>query len=280
MTTPVIIMPVHGMGDTRLGYDQQLKRALRARLGNTAWQAVIWQAVYYQDVMQRNQRRLFERMRDSGQVDWLRLRRFLLFGFSDAAGMEMKPQQPGSLYEQIQARIVATLDRAWVLAGERAAPVLIVAHSLGGQIVSNYLWDAQCRRASVGVFRPDRDAAIGGRSAQDRFRRLKSLAALLTTGCNIPIFIAGLPAGRIRPVAVNARGWRFRWENYYDRDDALGWPLRPINAAYRRTVAIDRQISVGSFPQSFTPLSHNAYWRDAGFLRPLERAVRAILAQR
>lgn len=283
MSIELVVMPVHGMGATPPDYDRKLKQAIRRRLGARDWAAVAWHPVYYQGVLQKNQERLLRDMRSQVRLDWIRLRRFLLFGFSDAAGMETKPQLPGSVYEKIQETILATLDQAFASAGGRNVPLVLVAHSLGCQVMSNYLWDAQQDAASAGVFGTDYEPRVGKRSRLDRFRRLKTLRLLFTTGCNIPIFIAGLPKQAIEPVIRDRRGWEFRWENYYDRDDVLGWPLRPINAAYRRTVALDRAINAGGtltgWLGSWTPASHTAYWQDDDFLDPLEQGLRELLRE-
>lgn len=277
MAVELVIMPVHGMGDTQADFAGKLERAVDRRLDPGRRERVHWQPVFYQGVLQPNQRSMMQRMKTRADIDWIRLRRFLLSGFSDAATMESKPHLPGSVYQRVQAIIVQALDDAWAAAGGRAVPVIVIAQSLGGQVISNYLWDAQARAPRAGVFRRDRADRVGGRSAHDRFRRFKSLRLLVTTGCNIPIFVAGLGAEQIRPIAVAERGWNFRWENFYDPDDVLGWPLRPINAAYRRAVAADHRINSGdglrSWLTSWSPMSHTAYWLDDDFLDSLTAAI-------
>ncbi len=284
MAIELVIMPVHGMGDTRADFAGKLRKEVGRRLAPAQRDQVHWQPVFYQGVLQPHQRNMMQRMKTQADIDWIRLRRFLLSGFSDAATMESKPQLPNSVYRQVQAIILQALDDAWAAAGGRAVPVIVIAQSLGGQVISNYLWDAQARAPRAGVFQRDRADSIGGRSAHDRFRRFKSLQFLFTTGCNIPIFVAGLDADQIRPVAVAQRGWNFRWENFYDPDDVLGWPLRPINAAYRRAVSADHAINsgggLGSWLTSWSPMSHTAYWRDDDFLDPLEVAIKGIVPTR
>lgn len=281
MAVELVILPVHGMGDTQAGFAGKLQKAVGRRLAPAQRAQVHWQPVFYQGVLQPNQRRMMQRMKTQADIDWIRLRRFLLSGFSDAATMESKPHLPNSVYHRVQAIILQALDDAWDAAGGRAVPVIVVAQSLGGQVISNYLWDAQARAPRAGVFRRDRADRVGGRAAQDRFRRLKSLRFLFTTGCNIPIFVAGLEADQIRPVIVAGRGWNFRWENFYDPDDVLGWPLRPINAAYRQAVAADHAINSGGGPRSWltswSPMSHTGYWLDDDFLDPLEAAIKRMV---
>lgn len=277
MSKELAVVVIHGMGDTERNYDKRLKAKLRDRMGATAWARISWHRAYYQPVLQTNQERLMKDTVRQADVDWLKLRRFVLYGFSDAAAMGARPHKKGSVYQQIQQSILDTLNEAMESLADPRKPVMIIAHSLGCQIISNYIWDAQQSSVEAGVFRSDLPNPIGKQTAEDRFRRLKTLDTLFTSGCNIPIFIAGLPKEKIRPVITNARGWRFRWENYYDPDDVLGWPLHPLSPAYKAAIAVDKAISAGNLLNSWTPLSHSAYWADDDFLEPVEKAMLAVV---
>ena len=60
-------------------------------------------------------------------------------------------------------------------------------------------------------------------------------------------------------------------------DDILGYPLRPINDAYRRTVHRDIAINVGGLFASWNPLSHARDWTDGDFVRPVARFLATLL---
>ena len=276
-TKTLAVLAVHGMGDTELQFDRKLKSAIRKRLTAQAWSRVSWNRVYYQPVLQKNQKRVMDATLRMADVDWIKLRRFVLYGFSDAAGMEARPYARNSVYQKIQEVVLEALDQAFDALEEPTGPVVVIANSLGCQVISNYIWDAQRRSCGAGVFRSDSRNPIGQRSAKDKFRRLKTLRYLFTSGCNIPIFIAGKPENKIKPITVGSRGWNFRWENYYDPDDVLGWPLRPINARYRAAVAVERPINAGGPLNSWSPMSHGAYWTDSDFLDPVEKGIRTLL---
>jgi hypothetical protein len=86
----------------------------------------------------------------------------------------------------------------------------------------------------------------------------------ITTGCNIPIFVAAHKEMTIIPIAAPRPS--FKWLNIYDPDDALGWPLRPLSEGYRVLVE-DRAINAGHgvidwIVKSWNPLSHSSYWQD------------------
>lgn len=281
MSKDVVVVTVHGMGDTKTNYDQALKVEIRDRLGSNKWSKVCWETAYYQDVLQGNQRRMMQDMKSKADIDFIKLRKFLLYGFSDAAAMEAKPTQKNSVYHQIQDKIVDALQNALSRVDDEKTPVVLLAHSLGCQVMSNYIWDAQQSSVAAGVFRSDIPNPIGKTTDHDKFLRLKTLKHLFTSGCNIPIFIAGKPKEKIEPILVNKRGWNIDWQNYYDADDVLGWPLKPINTPYREAVRIDKEINAGGnfvdWLKSSTPLAHGNYWGDDDYLDPVEDAIRKII---
>ncbi len=68
-----------------------------------------------------------------------------------------------------------------------------------------------------------------------------------------------------------------RWVNYFDPDDLLAWPLKPINAAYASVVAGDERINVGGPVTGSTPVSHLAYWQDQKFAGRIAHYLQKIL---
>lgn len=270
MTKTLALITLHGMGDTARNYADELFERLRRELGRSSWDRVLCKPIYYQDILQRNQADIFSRMRE--QLDWMKLRKFLLYGFSDAGSLEYKKEAPNSSYFRTQQEILRRLDQVFEEAG--SVPVIVVAQSLGGQVISSYLWDAeQDPEASVGVWHGTLGDGIARGSAQDRFRRLQGLQRLYTTGCNIPLFVAG----HLRIEAIKAHP-DFRWFNFFDEDDVLGWPLRPLSSSYDRLVE-DLAVNVGSglvgtLVKSWNPLSHEGYWSDAAVVRHIASSIR------
>ncbi len=72
-----------------------------------------------------------------------RIRRFILSGFSGAtafiSNQSFDQFQP---YEEVQIRIHPVLEQVREECGDEV-PIVALNHSLGCQIFSNYLWDAQ-----------------------------------------------------------------------------------------------------------------------------------------
>jgi hypothetical protein len=79
-----------------------------------------------------------------------------------------------------------------------------------------------------------------------------------------------------------------RWLNFLDRDDVLGWPLRPLyekdkedlTPGQRRTLDAleDHELKVGGLITSWNPAAHDFYWEDDEFVRRVADYFRTVLA--
>lgn len=67
-----------------------------------------------------------------------------------------------------------------------------------------------------------------------------------------------------------------RWLNFFDRDDVLGYPLKPTGPAYGAAVNEDLEINVGGWFKSRTPLSHNGYWESKDLARRLAGVIGSL----
>ena len=269
MAKKIAVIAIHGMGDTDRNYAGPLRKNLKSMLTAAQWAKIHFDSIYYQDILQDNQRKLFERSKS--QLDGMFLRKFLLYGISDAAGLEYSRTIPGGVYDISQQRIFDVMGKAFQALGEQLAPVVMVAQSLGGQVISNYIWDAHKESVLWGVWRHQH---AGLPPDDKKFRRFETLRTLFTTGCNIPLFVGGLPRRKIKPIAKPND--EFEWKNYFDEDDVLGWPLQPLSKKYGELVE-DVAINAGGFFTSWNPLSHTGYWTDKDFLRPLTAHLKALL---
>jgi hypothetical protein len=283
----VALITVHGMGETPRDYAAGVFGEMRTRLGPSLRERAAFYSVYYQDILQKNEQTVWDRVDSAGQVHYDALRKFVLFGFADAAGLENRKEDPGSVYELAQGQIARALLAA--CAANPDMPVVFLAHSLGCQVLSSYIYDAQKAgrggRVEAGIWR-DIDAwsrPALGRLLTERekaYLAAGTCSALVTTGCNIPIFVAAHKEMHIKPIVPPTP--RFRWLNLYDPDDVLGWPLQPLSSGYRALVE-DRMINagqgaVGWMLKSWNPLSHNSYWQDGEVLEPLAAMLRRLVS--
>lgn len=274
MPKTIALVTIHGMGDTARDYYTEFYDVIKKSLGKATWDKVIFKPLYYQDILQGNEEAIFNRMRD--QIDWMKLRRFLLYGFSDAASLEYKKEAIGSPYFLTQQMIMHAMDELFEESGQQEIPVIVLAQSLGCQVISNYIWDAQKTSASAGVWSAARNDGVADGSPQDNMRRMRSLQRFYTTGCNIPIFVSGhkIIAAISPPVPS------FKWHNFFDEDDVLGWPLQPLSPSYDKLVE-DISINagggvIGTIVKSWNPFSHEQYWTDSEVTGHLSSAIKQL----
>lgn len=241
---------------------------------------IVFRPVWWSPVIQPREDAMWRAMKEGGELDFRALRRFVLSSLGDAVAY----QQPAGAFNNTYARIHALfrdelrLMRAEL--GDADKPLVVLAHSLGAAITSNYTWD---RQKNV-------DPTNFGATA---FERMETLAGLVTFGCNIPLFTLAYqkvesiefppPAlAQTHPALVPVA----RWLNFYDRDDILGWPLRPLGEfngdpnsvrRYDRSVSQDIEINIGGPLASWNPVSHSEYWTDNDFTKPVADFVGGIL---
>lgn len=300
------LLCMHGMGNLPknefVADIERLKQKLARRMPVDKFSKIYIPAsgIFYSDLTQTQEDKVWEKMIDSGKLSngFIRsktinpIRRFMISGFSDATafigtdGLSSTNQQ----YTAVQKLIYDALVDVHKNCGN--VPVTIISLSLGCQILSNYLWDAQLywRNTNNGDHFPIDSRSIWNnhqRTDNDNFLCLQLLKTWFTTGCNIPIFVSGFK----NVLAVHNRdyGYNFDWINYYDYDDMLGYPLTPLEVLFDPNsnnthgqsyaqAATDIQVNAndgawGAITSSWNPLSHLQYWGDDTVLDALADAI-------
>jgi hypothetical protein len=242
----------------------RLEKALRRALGNVPFELEL---AHWGKELEPAQSAFEERY---GDLDWRGMRRFVISALGDAAQYSAAVYGGGKTsfpaHEKIHAVVAAKLRCLADKCGP-GAPLVLVGHSLGGHILSNHVYDEQKAR------RRGERSCHGG---EHPLERMETLAAMITLGCNIPVFVMGT----IAPEPIELQG--ARWVNYFDRDDVLGFPLRPLyfpnpgeGAAYALE---DVEVKVGllrNLGAGQTPLSHGYYWTNADVVGGIAREIRA-----
>lgn len=279
------VIAIHGMGRTEHKYAEEFREALFTRLKEKA-KRLHFGAIYYQDLLDPNEDRFWKAT--SGRLRWQWLRKFALYFLGDAAALETRKSNADSPYIFAQIAIARELCRAYSCVGA-GSPVTFIAHSLGCQVLSNYLWDAQQYRekgrANVGIWSKPKDYADqispDGILANEQLEFIggSSVRLMYTTGCNIPMFMAGHPRAAIQ--AFDPVQEEFEWHNFYDKDDVLGWPLTELSDSYRYIVK-DHEVNAshglfGWLIKSWNPASHGEYWCDKEVLEHLENQLARLL---
>ena len=267
MPQPIAIAFIHGIGRTEPGYSAAMQRSLVRRFAAHLGAKVpvpdsqlVFEEINWSAALQYRENALWNRLNPAGPMRYKRLRRFLVDFAADAIAY-----QPGSsdrtAYDAVHRQVAVSLARLAERAGP-GAPLCIVAHSLGTVIASNYVYDLMKRHGSFMC--PSVRRLINGTPLE----RGETLSLLYTMGSPIALWSLrfprfGVPIRLPTPsLARHHPGVTPAWINLYDPDDVIGYPLRPLNSAYRAAVTEDRPIDVGSLFTRWNPLSHQGYWND------------------
>ena len=269
MAASIGALIIHGMGSQKPNYSKPTSRAINKELQklNAPSGSVAWQEIWWADVLGTAEHDYLERARQQVSLKWLGLRSFVVNALGDAVGYQQPRSQSNSTYDAVHTRVRECVRTLYVdgLAG-KPKPMVVLAHSLGGQVMSNYIWDRQKSDAE---------------SRGSEFEDMRWLAGLITFGCNIPLFSFAYEdappisfPGDCIPEATRTRA---RWYNFLDADDVLAYPLRAINDNYARAVSADISINVGSPLTSWSPLSHGGYWTDSNFVKPVAKFIHTLI---
>ena len=225
-TPKTVVLCFHGMGTTKeKGYEEEWMRKVFEYLTDEQRNQVLVHGMTYAIGVQNNQKERWEAMRREASLFYNKwARKFLMYYLSDAATLEHNSDEPDSPYRAAQVSIRKELNDLRKRPGvTKDSPIVVLAHSLGCQVFSNFLYDAQNGK---GIFQGNKAS---------RWEKLEKLRFIYSVGCNIPLFVAGF--NEIRPIGETGAAWY----NYHDRRDVLGWPLLPLKE-FQGVVTEDRAV--------------------------------------
>lgn len=277
----IAVAVIHGMGsqgkkpqdiDT-ITYSSGLYTRLKRELGEDFFGRVGWREIFWADILQERQESYIAENLSGKGARWMKVRRFVMHNLADAASYRRTPQDPNDrIYTRIHGRVHRTIERLEQIT-DGQTPLIVLAHSLGGHIMSNYIWDMVHGT-------PEQPGAT-------EFQKLRTMAGFVTFGCNIPVFSFSYEPDDITPISFpgqnipDAKRPKPWWLNLNDKDDALGMPLAGISQGYRDLAdggqLDDRWIDTGNIFEFWNPASHNGYWTDRHFYRPVAALMRKVM---
>ena len=283
MENSIGILVIHGMGNQRPGFANGITEEINKRLEDDA-NSVVWQEVHWARALKSREDELWDCMQKATEpdgtaipLDWKRVREFVVHNFGDAIAYQRDwTKKSSSASEKIHSIVSANIKILKKALPKEDSPIIVVAHSLGAHIMSNYIWDRQHTSSKE----------------NDRLEPIETLAGVISFGCNIPLFSLAFPVAR--PIKLPGQGVKnpalianAKWINFLDRDDVLGWPLKPVyeknltqlTKAEKETVARieDYEINVGSMLTSWDPAAHSSYWTDDDLTRPTAKYLRTLI---
>lgn len=275
----IAVAIVHGVGDTTADFADEMIAELSARFAATTQvpsaDALVFRSVYWGPTLQEPENALWHQLKKGGELDFTSLRRFMVSFAADALAYQPLPDER-SIYDEVHAEYATKLKELAAEAGEDA-PLVIISHSLGTVISSNYLYDLANPRKDL--HGPETLAAQGDEPSA--LERGETLAYFVTMGSPLalwslrfrdfgrPIQVPPAKLKKHHPDLVPLAAW----DNFFDPDDVIGYPLKCLNDAYSKTVTRDCPINVGSILTSWTPMSHVEYWTDNDLTKPVSEKI-------
>ena len=270
MNKKIGVLLVHGLGAVADDFAHDTVHDLRERISGRGLNPdeIAWQSVYWAPALSARENQLWVDLSADHDLNWAKLRKFFINAFGNSTAYHAARDRSDNFYDKIHGTIAESMRELRGKLGSGDKPLIVIAHSLGSVIMSNYIWDRQKGRD---------DERLGANA----FERMETLAGLVTLGTNIPFFtIACNPIISIEfppPGLPEKLKKRAKWLNLYDADDVLGWPLKPLSPSYADAVAEDLEVNVGNMLTSWNPANHSAYWTDDTVIKPVAYLLASIL---
>jgi hypothetical protein len=269
MTGKIAIAIIHGIGEQEPDFAAKMVRLLKKGFtkssGHPPADDLVIEPVYWAPVLQEQEEKLWDKFRHLRKIRFKELRRFLINYGGDIFAYQPIPEHR-RIYDSVHVIFAKTLRKLAQQAGE-TAPLCIIAHSLGTVITSNYLYDLQKDNPPQKTLIGNSVRDIMG-TAPSPLEKGETLVLLYTLGSPLAVFNLRyenfdnpiiFPAPRL---ATHHPRLKSEWLNFYDADDAIGFPLKVLSDSYDAVVKEDVAVNAGSLLESWSPLSHTGYWTN------------------
>jgi hypothetical protein len=201
-------------------------------------------------------------------------RKLIITNIGDLINYGGKPGLPHFGYEQTHELVHQTILNLKKQLNDNA-PLLIIATSMGTEIINDYIRDRQTAN------KEGKADPLGN----SPFERFETLTGLFTLGNNLPIFAASQQLDEIQPIDFPSPLLSPElqsiavWENYYDKNDAMGYPIKPLNKHFEKNPKLnDIQINIGGVLTFWNTFSHFGYWRSRRLVRRLASYIEELLS--
>jgi hypothetical protein len=255
----VALCVLHGIGVQKKDWADRFVTTVRRNVARLhpeidVYPVVVWWA----PITQRYEDHLVSHFRRGLGWNWLRR---LVIDFGGDVIAYQSPSQlsapPSWTYRivhwRIDRRLRALRDTLEQTGGAEPGipvPLVVVAHSLGSVIFSDFVYDVQAGQAA-GAFARRYGLAI---------------RALYTMGSPLALYAIRYPKlGFDRPIDLDGGSW----VNVLYTSDVIAYPLRPSSPAYAEAVAEDWTLPARWWPPLVyrTPFAHLAYWNDGRLIQ-------------
>jgi len=220
--------------------------------------AIEYEFLDWYSPLESQQLELLERLEKSQTpVKGISLRKFLLTNISDLINYRGGSVFNSISYHEVHKAVHKNIKSLQARVSEDT-PLVIIASSMGTEIINNHIWDRQRW--------PEKHQNEPDPFGETPFERLETLIGFFTLGNNIPIFASTYKIDDLQPIdfpgkaLTNQHKARSFWENIYDKNDPMGYPIKFINMHYKLSSLKDMEINVGGLLTFWNLGSHLKYW--------------------
>jgi hypothetical protein len=305
MPRAVTVVFMHGINASDLNFAAPMRELLTYALPRKMRSHVKYKSVFWADIVRGRSQSYLQQARTSTRMVDSPYRRLVVEGLGDAAAYQKTRKRDNSAYFAIQDRVSQALKDVDAT-DDPQRPLIFICHSLGCHIASSYAWDINRLKEMS-----DEDLANWAEPETERlarelrtaspFRTLDTFAGFVTMGSNMPLFTFTFGPDRVFPIthdfkdgrqpAFPGRGLSARtlsqaqWINFYSGNDLLGYPLKPLNAAYESEGRIlDREVFSEGYlrarllPANFSVMrAHLGYWTNRTVIRETAKLIGRIM---
>ena len=203
MAQHVAVVFVHGIFANAIQYSAPMQKQLLKLLPQELHRYLDFEEVFWAGPVRGRQSAYMKNAKTDANIVENKLRTFFIEGLGDAAAYQKTRQRENSIYYQVHDEINKTLRR-YDDRLHKNTPLVFIGHSLGSHIISSYVWDLnKLKQKSEDEIKREPDEFRHLHEELKRatpFRRLDTLAGLVTFGSNIPLFTFTFGPARIYPL--------------------------------------------------------------------------------
>jgi hypothetical protein len=314
----VAVIFVHGIHGNVLDFAGKMELKLREQLADDLQPYLQFRSVFWADKVRGNQGDYYGAVQKARNVRHRRLRKHIIETLGDAAAYQKTPNRQNSVYYEVHEKISNAIDDL-DLPDHKNRALVLIGHSLGCHVISTFLYDLNKLKQSTeaeiraeiadeelfGEWLDEWKKLRPGRASP--FRRLDTLAGIVTMGNNMPLFTFTFGPKRVRPITVAPEIRRVendpdaaadreihaafpgaslpeslkrnaQWLNFYSKRDLLGFPLKELYGRIDRIHDIDvRSESPWFIPWLWCYFAHTRYWTNRIVLRDTARLIRNVV---
>jgi len=269
------VLVIHGMGDQKENFLDEFKNGITHFYSSLGRDEITIEKIYWADVLAVEEKEILNRTSHESLSFQNFLRPFVVnyladviayqktFEKSDLNKKQKDKYGDRGIYFLIQQRISDAVKKLKDAYGENV-PIVMIGHSLGSVMMLNYIHDMQ-KDTVVKIVR------------NWNYEDSLNLVGLVTMGSPLALWLLRFNEfGKAVKFPLQTTEQKYlesaKWYNFFDPEDILAYPLKKLNDTYIELTALeDIKIDVGNIFSSWTPLSHNGYFKSLEIMEFIAR---------